>query len=336
MISSQKNQSFLFYAGVDLSKLKFDAVLLGTKQGQQHRVFNNTKPGIRKFINWLEGYEEFNFQRTLICMEHTGLYSRELVKALVQIKAFVWLESSLQIKKSLGFLRGKNDKIDSYRIAYYAEKYSDKVRLVTENNELFIKLQDMLAARERLMKTKGQLQRPLKELKRIDAATFQNLNSINRPVIKQLEKSLVHIKKEILAIINSDDQIKRLYMLVTSVKGVGMVLGVQLMVYTHGFSRMKSGRQLACYAGVAPFEHTSGTSIKGRTHTSNFANMTLKSTLHLAAISSIQHNPDLKKYFERRVAEGKNKMCVINAVRAKILYRVLAVVKRGTPYQNVA
>jgi transposase len=335
MISSQKNQSFLFYVGVDLSKLKFDAVLLGTKQGQQHRVFDNTKPGIRKFITWLEGYEEFNFQRALICMEHTGLYSRELVKALVQIKAFVWLESSLQIKKSLGFLRGKNDKIDSYRIAYYAEKYSDKVRLVTENNELFMKLQDMLAARERLMKTKGQLQRPLKELKRIDAATFQNLNSINRPVIKQLEKSLVHIKKEILAIINSDEQIKRLYMLVTSVKGVGMVLGVQLMVYTHGFSRMKSGRQLACYAGVAPFEHTSGTSIKGRTHTSNFANMTLKSTLHLAAISSIQHNPDLKKYFERRVAEGKSKMCVINAVRAKILYRVLAVVKRGTPYQNV-
>jgi hypothetical protein len=64
--------------------------------------------------------------------------------------------------------------------------------------------------------------------------------------------------------------------------------------------------------------------------------MTLKSTLHLAAISSIQHNPDLKKYFERRVAEGKNKMLVINAVRAKLLYRVLAVVHRGTPYKNVA
>ena len=45
--------------------------------------------------------------------------------------------------------------------------------------------------------------------------------------------------------------------------------------------------------------------------------MTLKSTLHLAAISSIQHNPDLKKYFERKVSEGKSKMCVINAVRDK-------------------
>jgi transposase len=218
-------------------------------------------------------------------------------------------------------LRGKNDKIDSYRIAYYAQKYADKARLVQANNEVFIRLQDMLAAKNRLMKTKGLLQRPLKELKSIDPATLQNLNRINRPVIKQLDKSLIHIKKEILEVIDADEQIKRLYMLVTSVKGVGMVLGVQLMVYTHGVSRMKSGRQLACYAGVAPFEHTSGTSIKGRTHTSNFANMTLKSTLHLAAISSIQHNPDLKKYYERKVSEGKSKMCVINAVRAKILYR---------------
>ena len=124
--------------------------------------------------------------------------------------------------------------------------------------------------------------------------------------------------------------------MVTSVKGVGMVLCVQLLVYTHAFTRLQNSRQLACYAGVAPFEHTSGSSIKGRTHTSNFANMTLKSSLHLAAISSIQHNPDLKKYYHRKVLEGKSKMSVINAVRAKLLYRVLAVVKRGTPYQNVA
>jgi transposase len=164
-----------------------------------------------------------------------------------------------------------------------------------------------------LKKAKGQLQRPLKELKCIDNTTYKELFKINRPVINQLNKSLQQIKMEILTVINSNDAIKRQYLLVTSVKGVGIVLGVQLMVYTHGFSRIQNGRQLACYAGVAPFEHTSESSIKGRTHTSNFANMALKSTLHLAAISSIQHNPDLKKYYDRKVTEGKNKMCVINA-----------------------
>jgi transposase len=336
MNSIAKNKSYLYYVGIDLSKEKFDVVLRISSKEQQHRVFDNNKSGIKRFISWLERQKGFSFQQALICMEHTGIYSRELVKAMVRIRANVWLESSLQIKKSLGFLRGKNDKIDSSRIAYYAEKYSDKARLVHSNNEILQKLQDFMTARDRLKKAKGQLQRPLKELKRIDNTTYKELFKINGPVINQLNKSLQKIKNEILTVINSNDAIKRQYLLVTSVKGVGMVLGVQLMIYTHGFSRMQTGRQLACYAGVAPFEHTSGSSIKGRTHTSNFANMGLKSTLHLAAISSVQHNPDLKKYYNRKVAEGKNKMCVINAVRAKLLYRVLAVVKRGTPYQNVA
>ena len=298
MNTNEKNQAYLFYAGVDLSKEKFDAVLLRSSQDPQHCIFDNKKSGIKRFISWLE--------------------------------------SSLQIKKSLGFLRGKNDKIDAHRIAYYAEKYADRARLVQPNNETLQKLQDLLAARDRLLKSIGQLQRPLHELKRIDPDTYKYLQRINRPVINQLRKSLHQIKNEILQVLNSDEHLKRLYLLVTSVKGVGMVLGVQLMVYTHGFSRMQNGRQLACYAGVAPFEHTSGTSLRGRTHTSNFANMALKSTLHLAAISSIQHNPDLKKYYDRKVLEGKSKMSVINAVRAKLLYRVLAVVNSGKPYKNVA
>ena len=336
MNSKEKKQSYLFQVGVDLSKLKFDVVLRTRSEELGHRVFANNKSGIMKFITWLVGQDGFSFEQTLICMEHTGLYSRELVKELVNREAFVWLESFLQIKKSLGLTRGKSDKIDSSRIAYYAEKYSDKARLVQSNNEVLQQLQDLLAARDRLLKTVGQLQKPLKELKRIDSSSSQDLERINRPVILQLKNSLKQIKTELITVINSDERVKRQYLLATSVKGVGMVLAVQLMVYTHGFTRMQNGRQLACYAGVAPFEHTSGTSIKGRTHTSNFANMLLKSTLHLAAISSIQHNPELKKYFDRRVAEGKNKMCVINAVRAKLLYRILAVVRRGTPYQNYA
>ncbi len=53
----------------------------------------------------------------------------------------------------------------------------------------------------------------------------------------------------------------------------------------------------------------------------------------MAAISSAQHNPELKEYYARKVKEGKNKMSVINAVRNKLLHRIVAVVNRGTPYE---
>jgi hypothetical protein len=54
----------------------------------------------------------------------------------------------------------------------------------------------------------------------------------------------------------------------------------------------------------------------------------------MAAISSVQHNPDLHEYYQRKVQEGKNKMSVINAVRNKLLHRIVAVVNRGTPYET--
>jgi transposase len=228
MNPSEKNQAYLFYVGVDLSKEKFDAVFLSQPKDPEHRIFDNTVPGIKRFVSWLKQKKGFDIQKTLICMEHTGIYSRELVKALVQIKAFIWLESSLQIKRSLGFLRGKNDKIDAYRIAYYAEKYFDKARMVQENNTTLQKLQDLLAARDRLKKAKGQLHRPLKELKRIDAETYKVLVKVNHPVISQLNKSLDRLKRDIIEVIKSDELVHRQYLLTTSVKGVGMVLTVQL------------------------------------------------------------------------------------------------------------
>ena len=62
--------------------------------------------------------------------------------------------------------------------------------------------------------------------------------------------------------------------------------------------------------------------------------LNLKSTLHLAALSSTRYVPDIKQYYERKVAEGKSKMSVLNAIRNKILQRVIAVVNRGTPYME--
>jgi len=54
----------------------------------------------------------------------------------------------------------------------------------------------------------------------------------------------------------------------------------------------------------------------------------------MAAVSATRYVPDIKQYYERKVAEGKKKMTVINAIRNKLIHRIMAVVKRGTPYQE--
>ena len=78
---------------------------------------------------------------------------------------------------------------------------------------------------------------------------------------------------------------------------------------------------------MAPFPYESGISIKGRTKVSHMANKKLKTNLHLAALTGIKFDPELKAYYDRKVLDGKSKMSVVNAVRFKLLARVVSVVK---------
>ena len=85
-------------------------------------------------------------------------------------------------------------------------------------------------------------------------------------------------------------------------------------------------------SAVAAFEHTSGSSIKGRTKVSHLANKKIKSLLTLAAICAVKHDPELKAKYEQKIKEGKAKMSALNMIRFKLIERVFAVIKRQTVY----
>uniref|UniRef100_UPI0015E6F300 transposase n=1 Tax=Rufibacter sp. XAAS-G3-1 TaxID=2729134 RepID=UPI0015E6F300 len=155
---------------------------------------------------------------------------------------------------------------------------------------------------------------------------------VNKKAVQGLEKSMEQVEEKMQEFIAKDEALKDKYGLLTSVKGVGKVLAISLLVYTQGFTRMDDGRKLACYCGVAPFEYRSGTGVWGKAGVSKFANKNLKQVLHMAALNSVRYNQELKAYFERKVGEGKSKMSVLNAVRNKLLHQIVAVIKRGTPY----
>jgi transposase len=93
-------------------------------------------------------------------------------------------------------------------------------------------------------------------------------------------------------------------------------------------------RQLACYAGVVPFEHTSGKSIRAKPKVHYLANKKLKKQLHMCALSAIKHDPELKLYFNKKVEEGKSKMLVINNVRNKLVHRVCACIRENKIFEK--
>jgi transposase len=119
------------------------------------------------------------------------------------------------------------------------------------------------------------------------------------------------------------------------VVGIGFVTAINLIVHTDGFSIMNDARKLACFCGVAPFEYSSGTSVKGKTKVHPMANKKLKCNLHMASLTAVKLDPGLKSYYEIKVAEGKNKLSVLNAVRNKLLARVVSCVNNRKMYVKI-
>jgi transposase len=144
-----------------------------------------------------------------------------------------------------------------------------------------------------------------------------------------LKKEVKGLEEQVKELTQGEDSLKKQYKSITSVPGIGMITALQLMVHTHHFKRFTSAKKVACYAGVAPFPYQSGSSVRGRSKVHPMANKTLKTALHMCALSVIRFKGEMKAYFDRKVKEGKNKMSILNAIRNKLLHRIFVCVRDG-------
>lgn len=318
------------FVGIDISKLWFDAALIkaGNPSKSIHRQFAQKAEGFKKMQEWLLENEVKADDGTLFCMENTGLYNTGLVNHLVKNKAQLWVEMPLRIKKAGGFERGSDDKTAAVKIAWYAMRYQDNVKLWQPADSNMEKIKNLITQRDRIMNAVTQLSVPVKELKDCGCEEdARQLDKVQKPALVALQKVKMNIEKLITQTVKQDEQISRKVAMVQSIKGIGPVTAVALMVYTKGFDKFENAKQLACYCGVVPFKKESGTSVRYKATVSPFANKKLKKLLHLCALSAIKNDNELHLYFERKVMEGKNKMSVINAVRNKLVHRGYAVLR---------
>lgn len=324
----------LLFIGIDFSKSKFDVSLLAnTEQGCiAQATFENGKEGFDALLKWVSKQSKISSANWLFCGEHTGLYSRSLAVFLTKKKLFVWLENPLQIKRSIGIKRTKTDRADALAIAEYAARFCDRANAYRLASDALETLHMLHSYRARLVKEKVLLQVPAAELRRV---VYRN--AVSRFIYEESLRKIKNIEKEIKKVemimqkTIMDSELRENYLLVMSVKGVGLVTTMALMIHTDNFSAFENARQLACYCGCAPFPNQSGTINKG-THISHLANKQLKTLLTSCALSAIRHDKELSTYYIRKMAEGKNKYTVINNVRNKVLQRICAVVKHKIPY----
>lgn len=313
--------------GIDVSSATLD-ICVSNQQGQRSFVINNEAKSISKFFSQ---YREC----LLIGMENTGRYNWALYEVLKETRHRVFVVSPLHLKKSMGLVRGKNDKIDAIRIAAFIQKSHHELPQWKPSTQIVQKLKILLTERTSRVKSKRQLlkqQHDYAKMKHLGMDKY--LMRLNKQELLLLNKQLSLIESAIESLIKADEQMQRQATLIRSVPGAGKVLCWMILAKTEGFTTITEPRKMACYSGVVPFSHQSGTSIKGRERVSTYADKSLKTTLHLGAMSAIRLENDLRQYYLRKVEQGKNKMSALNAVRNKIVHRIFAVVKNQTPYQS--
>ena len=330
----KQQQNFI---GIDISKLWFDASLLviksGVKQAIQTEQFDNNSSGLKAFDTWLKKFKVAFDSSSLVVIENTGIYHRNLWTYCTTKHLPLYIGNAADIKWSFGITRGKNDKIDSIRLCNYAHKHFDDIKPTPQLDKNILLLKDLMTARTKVLNQKNSIKTYLSELRQVNDKSVQKLmEQAHKAAISGLDKSLKNIEEQIQKILKDNPAILNNYKLLKTVPGIGHLNAVYLICCTNNFTLKISGKQLACYAGVVPFEHSSGSSIKGKHRVHRMANKDLKRLLHLSAMAAIQYYPEFKTYFERKVAEGKNKMSVLNAIRNKIVLRAVAVINNQQPY----
>jgi len=325
---------FKHFLGIDVSKEYFDAVIIleGEKKIPFHNQFANDYKGVKKLCKWLKEFDA-TAANTLVCLEHTGMYGKIIIRYLATFDFSLWVEMPMRIIKSIGVQRGKNDKVDAERIAYYAMKNIEEVVIYKASSKAVDKIKTLLALRDKLIKSKISLTKTSNELKSFDNELAKLSEKNQKNSIKGIEKDLKNIELHLDNLIKEDENLNKIYLQTTSVPGIGKVTGLFLICFTNEFTMYSTPRQLACYAGVVPFEYTSGKSVRAKPKVHYMANKKLKKQLHMCALSAITHDFEIKEYYNRKVEEGKSKMLVINNVRNKLIHRVCACIRDNKMFE---
>lgn len=310
-------QKYRLFIGIDISKRTIDVSLTvnGNKSQMLHAQFENHLKGFQSMLRFIKkakmGIPQIEWFFT---MEHTGVYTLLLCNFLQQRKLSYTLISGHHLAKSLGLRRGKSDKADSKDIARFSYLFRDELEAYILPNDNLLAIKGLLSLRNRLVNVNKGMMVAAKELKAFaKPAIHQQIVKHSKETIQCNKQTIKKVEIQIRAHIQQDDELQKLFDLITSVKGVALIIGAYLLVFTNGFKSFSNAKQFACYIGIVPFEKSSGTSVFVPAKVSHLAHKKLKGVISCGASAAMLYDKELKAYYDRKIKEGKNKFVVRNA-----------------------
>jgi len=324
--------NYSFFIGCDVSKAFIDYSYWHNGEAIYLGQFKNNDDGFFSLVKSLRSITKISLDQWFFCFENTGSYSKPLLNWLHENSISFIEENPLQVSRSLGIRRGKTDKIDSLDLCRYAFEKRDTIQSTKPTSSAITRLKKLLSRRDFLVRQQSAMKVSLKEQRNyMEIELYEELEVGNQKLLKEYNSQIKFIENKIKELLTQDESISENYKLVSSIIGIGLITSAYLLATTNNFQSFTDARKYACYCGIAPFSNSSGIR-KGRMRVSKMGNMKVKSLLSNCILSAIKHDPQIAMYHARKKEAGKMPGKVLNAIKNKLIHRVFAVVKRGTPY----
>ncbi|SCN46578.1 Mobile element protein [methanotrophic endosymbiont of Bathymodiolus azoricus (Menez Gwen)] len=331
-IHKGSKENIMNIIGIDVSKNKLDCALINDSNHAKFKfkVVSNSEDGFIALIDWLSKHIKSTAQEYHFVMEATGVYHERCAEWLFNTGSKVSVVNPAHIKyygQSLG-VRSKNDKKDSVVLARYGLTQKP---IAWEPETPEIRILKALASRLDAIEKDILREKNRYEKSSINPCSDSVLDSI-KMILAVLNGEKTNLERLIELHINQYEYLQHNYALLLTIPGVEPVVS-RYMLIVIGSRTFKSASQCAAYIGLVPIQNESGSSLKGRSRLSKAGNPVIRAKLYMAAISALQHNPDIKIQNQRLLKKGKSKISALCAAMRKLVHICFGVIKHQRPYQ---
>ena len=292
----------IVYIGIDVAKAHLDVAWQ-----KRLRRFDNDKAGRATLVKWIKQKQSDPVQ--VIC-EASGGYEQPLLESLAKNQLAVTLVQAVRVRqyaRAAGIL-AKTDQIDARVLAAFGAALRPKPTAPLSVEQK--RLRELESQRRHLSRVLSTEENRLAQL------SCPELRALSGSLMRKIQKQIDAIEQRIAGLMAQDQVLDDKARKLTAISGVGLRTATLLLAQMPELGQLNR-RQAAALAGLAPFNHDSG-SISGRRAIFG-GRRALRSGLYMAALSAARFNPILSCFYQRLRAKGKPHKLALTAVMRKLL-----------------
>jgi transposase len=301
------------FIGIDVGSKVLEAAATAAAPALPRRTAN-TAEGIATLVAALG-----DLTPTLVVLEATGNYHRPLLAALLTAAIPVAVVNPAQIAafRTTRLGRHKSDRADAQLLARFAALHHAELRRATPDEPALARLRALVGYRDDLVRRRTTLRNQRHAATWADEATVVAWLEAD---LAEVETRLAEVERAITTLLAERPETPLLLAQV----GVGLMVAAAVLAYLPA-GVLGNPKAAAAYAGVHPRQEQSGQ--RSRSRLSKQGCSALRRYLHLAALTAIRHDPQIRHWHATLLQRGKARPSATCAVAHKVLRQMMGKIR---------